>query len=488
MFEKIFQSIKSFSNWAVGLLPQFNYQPNDPATPGLVERVSVPPLPNPCPTFAVYGWNGVEAPDGTIEAQAAQVYITIATSLNQVNRLLDLPIGNWSGTNNLVAFPRAGKQFNAYYDRLSLKFFYDVNPSNNKTVYTCESADIVSHELGHGLLDSLRPDIWGVQALEIFAYHESFGDINAILTGLFHDEIINYVIRETNGDLKNSNIISRLAEEMGGAIYAATHGAGGRKSDALRNAVNSFVYSPPESLPFQGPDDQLCGEPHSFSRVFTGAFYDLLVNIYQQNVQTMSPVDALRSSRDMSGRIIYNASRIAATNSRYFNSMARAMLTISQNYGENYRKAVYDVFSNRKIYTDIPMLAPSPLKSTIFSKETKIHNLEFGSIVKIGGTKGVKMVDHFGDTTNPLYMVEVTIPDEYHLEYDRVGKLTTEIPADKTLAVQSAKHCLDFLWGTNSVSLDKDNEDKEFKVVNNKLVRNYICRNDLSHRISSEKQ
>ena len=41
--------------------------------------------------------------------------------------------------------------------------------------------------------------------------------------------------------------------------------------DCLRNAVNSFTYQDPVNLPPMAPARQLSSEPHSFSRVFTGA-------------------------------------------------------------------------------------------------------------------------------------------------------------------------------------------------------------------------
>jgi hypothetical protein len=51
------------------------------------------------------------------------------------------------------------------------------------------------------------------------------------------------------------------------------------EADCLRNAVNSFVYSDPLNLPQMAPASQLSSEPHSLSRLFTGAFFEALASL-----------------------------------------------------------------------------------------------------------------------------------------------------------------------------------------------------------------
>lgn len=75
-----------------------------------------------------------------------------------------------------------GIDFNAYYDRSSLNFFHGV--TQGATVYSGESPDIVCHEMGHAILDALKPQLWNVASHEAAAFHESFGDMSAILSAL----------------------------------------------------------------------------------------------------------------------------------------------------------------------------------------------------------------------------------------------------------------------------------------------------------------
>ena len=75
-----------------------------------------------------------------------------------------------------------GTDLNAFYDRKGLKFFH--GSAGERTVFSGESPDIVCHELGHALLDSFKPQLFDAASIEVAAFHESFGDMSAILSAL----------------------------------------------------------------------------------------------------------------------------------------------------------------------------------------------------------------------------------------------------------------------------------------------------------------
>src|SRR5262249_30524837 len=75
-----------------------------------------------------------------------------------------------------------GVDLNAFYDREGLKFFH--GSGAGRTVFSGESPDIVCHELGHALLDSFKPQLFDAASIEVAAFHESFGDMSAILSAL----------------------------------------------------------------------------------------------------------------------------------------------------------------------------------------------------------------------------------------------------------------------------------------------------------------
>jgi hypothetical protein len=157
---------------------------------------------------------------------------------------------------------------NAFYDRHGLHFFHGT--ANGTTVYSAESPDVACHELGHAVLDALKPQLWDAMSVEVAAFHESFGDMSAMLAALQLKSVREEVLAETAGKLDRSSRLSRLAEQLGWAIRQAHPDAVDR--DCLRNASNSFFYSDPMMLAPTAPATELSSEPHSFSRVFTAAF------------------------------------------------------------------------------------------------------------------------------------------------------------------------------------------------------------------------
>lgn len=178
----------------------------------------------------------------------------------------------WATTKRLRIYFDRGQDLNAYYDRASLSFFHDV--AGGRTIYSGESADVVCHELGHAILDALEPRLWDVMSTEAAAFHESFGDLSALLCGLELPSLRAAVLGETGGRLFRSSRLSRLAESLGWAIRQSRPDL--VATDCLRNAVNAYFYRLPSQLAPSGPDSQLTSEPHSFSRVFTGGAFEAM--------------------------------------------------------------------------------------------------------------------------------------------------------------------------------------------------------------------
>jgi hypothetical protein len=183
-----------------------------------------------------------------------------------------VPGGNWQVGPVLNVILDEGEDLNAYYDRQALNFFH--GQGRDGTVYSGESPDIVCHEMGHAILDSIKPQLWGVAGHEPAAFHEAFADISAILSALQLPSLRTAILRDTQGRLYRSSRLSRLAEQLGTAIRLQYPDA--VDPDCLRNAVNSFVYQDPITLPQSAPASQLSSEMHNFSRVFSGAIFEIM--------------------------------------------------------------------------------------------------------------------------------------------------------------------------------------------------------------------
>jgi hypothetical protein len=262
--------------------------------------------------------------------------------------------GKWQGNRDtLPIFLDEGTDLNAYYDRRALNFFHDTVAG--KTVYSGESPDVVCHEFGHAILDSVRPQLWNVASVETSAFHESFGDMSAILCALQLPSVQTAVLAETGGRLNHNSRVSRLAEQLGWAIRQIQPSA--VESDSLRNAVNSFFYRDPDTLPPNGPATTLSTEPHSFSRVFTAGFLEAVAGMLFAVSQTPTPADVQKVTKD-AGRLLLDAIADAPIVPEYFSQIAAHMVEAD---GGTYTAAIKSAFVRRGILSlEAAMVASRP--------------------------------------------------------------------------------------------------------------------------------
>ena len=238
-----------------------------------------------------------------------------------------LPSGTtWSTSNPMqVTLIDAGAQLNANYTRLFGLRFYRQKVLNFD-ICSCESPDVVCHELGHAVLDALRPQLFNAANTETAAFHEAFGDMSAILCALQIPAMRKAVISETGGRLNTNSRLSRLAEQLGWGLRQISPRMVDR--DCLRNAANHFFYERPELLPPLADADVLSREEHFFSRVFTGAFLDALARMFSAN-SSQDEAGLAAVSRDI-GQLLIDAIHGAPITAAYFSQVAAAMIQADQ--------------------------------------------------------------------------------------------------------------------------------------------------------------
>ncbi len=268
-----------------------------------------------------------------------------------------------------------GVDLNAYYARndfpaedikQGLSFFHDtvrdVATGRNVTVFSGESPDVVAHELGHAVLDTLKPVLFEIASIEAAAFHESFGDMSAILTALQLPTVRQAVIEETDGNLRRNSSVSRVAEQLGFAIRQRSPAAVDR--DSLRNAANAFLYVDPLTLPSSGPASQLTRAPHNLSRVFTGAFLEALGGMVLTQAAEPGGDDIEQATADM-GRLLARAVADAAVSSKFFRSVAEQLvLADSALFGGKYAEALTSAFVRRNLIPVGSLAAPGALGVT----------------------------------------------------------------------------------------------------------------------------
>jgi hypothetical protein len=248
-----------------------------------------------------------------------------------------------------------GVDLNAYYDRHGLHFFHDT--MDGRTFYSGESPDVACHEFGHAVLDAIRPQLWDAMAGEVAAFHEGFADISAMLSALQLRSLREKVLAETQSRIDRSSSLSRLAEQLGWAIRQGHPDVVDR--DCLRNASNSFFYADPTLLPPSSPASQLSSEPHNFSRVFSGAFLQVLAGMFA--AQPTQDQASLKAASIDAGRILISGIQASPVVPSYYSQVAAHMLDVDlAQFGGRYRDALKSGFVRQGVLSLQAATTPPP--------------------------------------------------------------------------------------------------------------------------------
>lgn len=262
---------------------------------------------------------------------AAISFCAVVKTIDTLSAALGHPV-EWAFPGTLSVHPDNGPDFNAYYTRNghAVNFFHGLDPKTHETIMSGASGEVVSHETGHAILDGLRPAYLTSWTPDVGAFHESFGDIVGILMALQDDASVALAARQTGGDLTKQNCIAATAEQLGIGINDKL-GQNVSGGDYLRNAINDFTYH----------DPRLGSEVHDLSRLWTGAFYDVLVGVQARNMAAgMDAVSALRATGDEGLRVLANLLKEAPPADFTFPDMAAALLASDQKHNEGANQVI----------------------------------------------------------------------------------------------------------------------------------------------------
>ncbi len=316
-------------------MAQINFIPNDPlAVDGPPPR-SIQPARYPSGRAARFRVQPAAAPGlhlaHTPEFDFWQTQTALIRGLRTWRALDGSYLPRWFGDKTVLpVLTNAGDDLNAFYDREALQFFS--HTFGGRTVHSCESVDVSVHEEGHALLDAIRPDFFDVPFVEAGALHEAFGDCFALLVALDDAETRRRALA-ASPNLGSHQFVESLAEELGDAIRRE-FGAQWVEPGALRRALNIFRWADPTTLPSNAPAARLSAEVHSFSRVFTGCFYDTIRNIFGAGSSTSA---GLGRAAITAGQLLLSALRTVPATPRLFEGVGRRMLQadIVNNNGAN---------------------------------------------------------------------------------------------------------------------------------------------------------
>jgi hypothetical protein len=242
-----------------------------------------------------------------------------------------ISIKKWHrGDTPLAVFLDKGEELNSNYDRQSLNFYHGTLRTRGQpdvAVFASASPDLLCHELGHAMLDSIKPQLFNTNSHEIAAFHESFGDMSAILCSLQIPTLRDSILAETGGHLFTNSRLSRIAEQFGAALRAEEPGSA--DPDCLRNAFNAFNYADPTTLQNNAPATGLSSDPHSFSRIFTGALFEAMAGVLAAVAgNAPTPENLLKVTEDMR-YIIVTGVKATGVVPNYFAQVATSMVQAS---------------------------------------------------------------------------------------------------------------------------------------------------------------
>jgi hypothetical protein len=122
---------------------------------------------------------------------------------------------------------------------------------------------VLAHELGHSIIfaEVGVPAAKSSLTSDYLGFHESAGDLVAIISGLHFDTVMDHLLEQTHGNLFTVNELDRVGELS--------------DSREIRVAFNSYRMS------------DVGEEPHRRSLPLTGGIFDVMVEVFQKKLVDM---------------------------------------------------------------------------------------------------------------------------------------------------------------------------------------------------------
>jgi hypothetical protein len=210
---------------------------------------------------------------------AQNVYAIVMRTLAQFEFALGRRVRWGSDGHQIHIAPHAFADANAYYSRTDRAIFFGYFAgSDNNTIFTCLSHDIVAHETTHAILDGLRSRYLEPSSPDQAAFHEGFADIVALLSIFSLQNVVGQLLEhESPGgariaktkltrDALEKSVLLGLGEQMGQGLSAG-------REQALRNSVRLTPGKPYMSM--EGFDEE-----HERGELLVAAMMNAFLDIW----------------------------------------------------------------------------------------------------------------------------------------------------------------------------------------------------------------
>lgn len=239
----------------------------------------------------------------------------------------------WGDDGHLEVNAHAFIDFNAFFSPTAKMLFFGVVPYRlpGEPIRMFELAtswEIVAHEAGHALHAQLKPNRDYADS-GYRTWSESFGDQIAMWSSLLDADRALGLVAETNGDLDQSNGVTRVGE-----VFAALVGAG----TGLRDAFHDRKVS--DTSP----------EVHARSVVLTGAAYRFFLAVHGGLERAHGSAQAATRAARILGVFLTRAADFAPENRMTLEDVAKAYLKVDKElFGSRYHALLVDEFTRREL-------------------------------------------------------------------------------------------------------------------------------------------
>lgn len=149
-------------------------------------------------------------------------YAIAARAIGMVEDELGRSLSWGFESSRLNVLPHVGLMRNAFYSEATKSIqLFSFHREDGKPYHTALAHDVVAHETGHALLDSVRDRYTEITDPETAALHEAIGDLTAVMAALSFDSV-QKAISDEEGHLLANNVVADVADGFTGDSPDAT--------------------------------------------------------------------------------------------------------------------------------------------------------------------------------------------------------------------------------------------------------------------------
>jgi len=182
------------------------------------------------------------------ELDAIHTYAIVRMVINLYEELLGKSI-YWSwwkdGKGDPIIVKIRNNDINARFIKEQKCIELDYYGPYGNWTYNCRSVDLIAHETGHAILDSILPHL-NEGSIESRGIGEAFCDLTAMFWILSQKDLCKHVIEETDGDLSKNSILT---------LFGVGYGYKVNNYRELRSAINNVNIRKDQYSPYEYSQD-----------------------------------------------------------------------------------------------------------------------------------------------------------------------------------------------------------------------------------------